>query len=143
MSTEGTAWPSGEGARSRQGFSSPRLSSDPALEGETGAPGRSHQAPGVVTMRPLGSTELCLANTFVPLLLLTWLPAGESTTALASALNSELFAYACRRCAKCLLLLLPILLHHLAPLLPQHLAMYLAEGSPLQLHVKPCELQAL
>lgn len=111
----------------------PGLSSDPALQGETETPGRSHQAPSTVTMRLLGSTELWLANTFLPLLLLTWLPVGESPSALASALNSSLFAYAWRRCAKCLLLLLSLLLHNLAPLLQHHLAMCLAEGSTLQL----------
>lgn len=77
--------------------------------------------------------ELWLANTFLPLLLLTWLPIGESPGALASALNSSLFSYACRKCGKCLLLFLPLLLHHLAPLLQHRLAMCLAEGSTLQL----------
>lgn len=93
--------------------------------------GRSHQAPSMVTTRLLGSLEFWLANTFLPLLLFTWLSVGESPN--ASALNSSLFAYACRRCGKCLLLLLPLLLHHLTPLLQQHFAMCLAEGSPLQL----------
>lgn len=78
MSTEGTAWPSAEGVRSQQGFSSPWLSSDPGLQGETETPSRSHQAPSMVTVRLLGSMELWLANTFLPLLLLTWLPTGES-----------------------------------------------------------------
>lgn len=135
MSTEETAWPSGAGVRSQQGFSCPWLSSDPALQGETEAPGRSHHTPGTVTMSLLGSMEPWLANTFLPLLLLTWLPLGESPSALASALNSSLFAYACRRCGKCLLLLLllPPLLHHSAPLLQQYLAMCLAKKSPLQL----------
>lgn len=112
MSTEGTAWPSGEGVRSQQGFSCPWLSSDPALQGEMETPSRSHRAPSMVTMRLLGSLELWQANAFLPLLLLTWLSVGESPSALASALNSPLFAYACRRCGKCLLLLLPLLLHH-------------------------------
>lgn len=66
----------------------------------------------MVTMRLLGSLALWLANTFLPLLLLTRLSVGESSSAFASALNSPLFVYACRRCGKCLVLLLPLLLHH-------------------------------
>ncbi|KAI1235537.1 hypothetical protein IHE44_0002416, partial [Lamprotornis superbus] len=53
-----------------------QLSSDPALQGEMEAPGRSHQAPSMVTTRLLGSLELWLANTFLPLLLFTWLSVG-------------------------------------------------------------------
>ncbi|XP_016156577.1 PREDICTED: uncharacterized protein LOC101821268 [Ficedula albicollis] len=40
------------------------------------APSPSHQAPSMVTVRLLGSLELWLANTFLPLLLLTWLSVG-------------------------------------------------------------------
>ncbi|KAM4894494.1 uncharacterized protein FYW23_007537 isoform 4-T4 [Sylvia borin] len=78
VSTEGTTWPSSKGVKSRQGFSSPRLSSDPTLQGETETPSRSHQAPSMVTLRLLGSMELWLASTFLPLLLLTWLPVGTA-----------------------------------------------------------------
>ncbi|XP_058278048.1 uncharacterized protein LOC120757722 isoform X2 [Hirundo rustica] len=38
-----------------------------------------HPAPSIVTMRLLGSMELWLANTFLPLLLLTWLPVGTAS----------------------------------------------------------------
>ncbi|KAM7040270.1 uncharacterized protein M8220_008843 [Acridotheres tristis] len=38
--------------------------------------GRSHQAPSMVTTRLLGSLEFWLANTFLPLLLFTWLSVG-------------------------------------------------------------------
>ncbi|XP_066183693.1 uncharacterized protein [Sylvia atricapilla] len=79
VSTEGTTWPSSKGVKSRQGFGSPQLSSDPALQGETETPGPSHQAPSMVTMRLLGSMELWLASTFLPLLLLTWLPVGTAS----------------------------------------------------------------
>ncbi|XP_014744512.1 PREDICTED: uncharacterized protein LOC106860915 isoform X2 [Sturnus vulgaris] len=37
---------------------------------------RSHQAPSMVTTRLLGSLEFWLANTFLPLLLFTWLSVG-------------------------------------------------------------------
>lgn len=72
--------------------------------------------------------EFWLAGGFLPLLLLAWLPAGESP--LASALNSSLFVYTCRGFGTWLLLLFPLLLQHLTPLLHQHLATCLAEGSP-------------
>lgn len=75
--------------------------------------------------------EVWLAGGFLPLLLLAWLPAGESPCALNSALNSSIFAYACRRFGTWLLLLFSSPLAAFNPaILHQHLAVCLAKGVP-------------
>ncbi|XP_032925693.1 uncharacterized protein LOC117001445 isoform X2 [Catharus ustulatus] len=52
-------------------------------------PSRSHRAPSMVTMRLLGSLELWQANTFLPLLLLTWLSVGTGSLQAESATTEQ------------------------------------------------------
>lgn len=79
MTTEGTACPTSMDAGSCQSCSSPQLGSDPRAVGQTGSswpiPGGAqhhHQEDGM---------EVQLATIFLPLLLLTWMPTGESLVA--------------------------------------------------------------
>lgn len=57
--------------------------------------------------------EVQLAGGLLLLLLLAWLPAGESPHALSSARNSPVFAFTCSRFGMWLLLLFPPILQHL------------------------------
>lgn len=115
MSAGGTAWLPGE---------------ERTIGRAAAHPGRAEtlrlwrwESPANPTRHPASSPRGCredgmevqLASGLLPLLLLVWLPAGESLHALGSARNSLVFALTSSKFGMWLLLLFPLILQHLTP----------------------------